>query len=162
MKRILALVLGFLFISGAALAENKNGSQCNSCNAGVGGAKFVVVKGNGKTETYGCPKCAFTTEDMKKIRSAEATDFLTRKPIDAAKAFYLVETEVGACCPPFWLSFSTRESADKFAKGFGGDVLSYPEAVEYFTEKGASDKDPDHFRYRHPYHDQDHIHDWDK
>lgn len=142
MKRIVALALGFLFVSGAALAENKSGSHCNSCNASIGGAKFVVVKDNGKKETYGCPKCALTTEDMKKVSSAEATDFLTRKSIDAAKAFYLVESDVGDCCPPFWLSFASRESAEKFAEGFGGDVLSYQEAVEYFTENGTQKPGP--------------------
>jgi nitrous oxide reductase accessory protein NosL len=39
-------------------------------------------------------------------------------------------TEIGFCCEPYWLAFANKEEAEKFAKGFGGEVLDFEAALK--------------------------------
>lgn len=119
----------------AGAAGPKDADKCPVCGIVAGAAKFVVVHGNGKKQTYACPRCAFQDADMRQVRSATATDFMSRRTVDARKAFYLKNTGYGECCGPYWLSFAVREDAERFAKGFGGKVLDYEEALQFFPPK---------------------------
>jgi hypothetical protein len=130
MKRFGFLIFMGVFLvsalAGPALAKDP---PCPVCGSEVGGAKFTVTQTSGKETVYSCPRCALLDADVQGAKSLKATDFLTRKPVDGRKAFYLVGTSFGDCCPPFWLSFAEREDAEKFGKGFGGRVLTFEEAL---------------------------------
>jgi DeoR family transcriptional regulator, copper-sensing transcriptional repressor len=112
--------------TGAALAAE----GCPVCGAPPKGARFVVTTESGETVEYGCPRCALTDADLRKAKDARVADFHSRRLVDARKAFYVRATSSGECCQPYWLGFAKRKHADKFAKGFGGTVLTYEEALE--------------------------------
>jgi predicted RNA-binding Zn-ribbon protein involved in translation (DUF1610 family) len=104
-------------------------TKCPVCGTETGAARFTVTLKDGKEKIYACPRCAMLDVDVREARALSATDFLSRKTVDGRKAFYLAKTSYGECCPPFWLSFATREDAERFAKGFGGQVLGFDEAL---------------------------------
>jgi nitrous oxide reductase accessory protein NosL len=59
-----------------------------------------------------------------------ATDLLSNRPIDVKKGFYVYKSSVITDMGPGFIAFKTRTNADKFAKGFGGQVVTYEEALE--------------------------------
>ncbi len=118
----------------AETSQGPGGERCPVCGTPPGPVRFVVEGADGARTVFACPRCAFQSLDMGTVRRATATDFLSRDTVDAKKAFYLRNTSYGACCPPFWLSFAHREDAEKFARGFGGKVLEYEEAVALFRK----------------------------
>lgn len=125
MSWIVCLALAAVLAGPAWAAE----PRCPMCGAEMGAAKFTVTLKDGKEKLYACPRCAMLDVDLRGAKALSATDFLSRKTVDGRKAFYLAKTSYGDCCPPFWLSFATREDAEKFAKGFGGQVLGFDEAL---------------------------------
>jgi hypothetical protein len=102
----------------------------------TGATTFIVVKMDGKTQTYDCPGCALESIDPTVIRSAMATDFFTKKQISAELAFYVEGTNVGECCKNRLVAFEKKEYAEKFAKAFGGRVLTYQQALTTLSGKG--------------------------
>lgn len=109
--------------------------QCEMCGKPVTESSnwFIIQKTGGEEKTYGCAGCglsALAAMSDDTVAEAKAEDFLRRKLIDAEDAYYLRGTEVGFCCEPYWLAFASREEAEKFAKGFGGEVLGFEEALE--------------------------------
>lgn len=143
MKRtILALFLSLaLFVPVLQLAEagehkgkesEFRGQACPVCEKQItkANATFLVVYKDGKKKVLGCPHCGLAEVKKGNVKQAMATDFLRRKMIDAKSARYLKGTEIGFCCEPYWLSFASKEEAEKFSKGFGGKVLSYEEALK--------------------------------
>lgn len=134
MSKMLTVILALLFATTmtTAVVEGKE-KPCPKCGKEMmtgANAKFTVVFEDGKKETFGCPHCGLSEINKGKVKSATATDFLTGKKIDAKSAYYLKGTEIGTCCKPYWLTFATKENAEKFSKGFGGTVLSYDEALK--------------------------------
>lgn len=95
--------------------------------------RFVIVDVDGFEHEYGCPGCGLsvlaTMPDTTGIK-ARVEDFLRRTLIDADQAYYLRGTSIGFCCQPYWLAFSSREDAERFSKGFGGEVLDYEAAIK--------------------------------
>ena len=121
----------FLFV-GIQNSFAEDAQMCSLCGKPIqeGSVLFEVTYENGDKQQVGCPGCGLSLMSDKRIKSATTMDFLSRKIIDAKKAYYLKGTEVGFCCEPHWLSFSSKSDAEKFAKGFGGEVLGYEEAIK--------------------------------
>lgn len=121
------------FFSMQLMAEDTSalgGERCGVCGTSVSVASNVFKIGE---VTYACPGCGLTAMSfLNKERYSEvkAQDFLRRMEIDATKAWYVRNTEIGFCCEPNWLAFSTQEETEKFAKGFGGEVLDFETAIQ--------------------------------
>jgi DNA-directed RNA polymerase subunit RPC12/RpoP len=132
-SRFLALLVSILMIFAMASASFAGAKDvCPKCGKEVQtqNAKFYVVYKDGKKDSFGCPHCGLSEVNKGNVKSAKATDFLRGKKIDAEKAFYLKGSEFGTCCAPYWLSFSSKDEAEKFSKGFGGTVITYEEALK--------------------------------
>ena len=120
-----------LLVTFPAGAEETAG-VCGVCGEQITEASntFVVTFKNDSTQVYGCPGCGLTViQGNENVEKITTMDFLRRTQIDAKTAYYLKGVEIGFCCEPYWLSFASKEEAVKFSKGFGGEVLSYEEAV---------------------------------
>jgi DNA-directed RNA polymerase subunit RPC12/RpoP len=132
-SRFLALLVSILMIFVMASASFAGAKDvCPKCGKEIQtqNAKFYVVYEDGKKDSFGCPHCGLSEVNKGNVKSAKATDFMRGKKIDAEKAFYLKGSEFGTCCAPYWLSFSSKDEAEKFSKGFGGTVMTYEEALK--------------------------------
>jgi DeoR family transcriptional regulator, copper-sensing transcriptional repressor len=72
-----------------------------------------------------CPHCGLTLLDRG--TSADlmlVTDFLNCHVVSANDATYLVGTDVESCCRPVILAFASPEGAERFQRGFGGEIMS--------------------------------------
>lgn len=136
-KFIWMLLLAVLALPFAAMAETLG--QCEMCGKPVTESSnwFIIQKHGGEEKTYGCAGCglsALAGMSADAVAEAKAEDFLRRTLIDAEDAYYLRGSEIGFCCEPYWLAFASREEAEKFARGFGGEVLNFEEALEKAPE----------------------------
>jgi hypothetical protein len=102
--------------------------QCPVCGVEPAAARVVVTLEDGKQVAYGCLYCALSALDPAKVAKAQVTDFMSRTLVPAAKAFYVKDSTYGECCVN-WLSFGSKQHALNFAKGFGGEVLTFDEMV---------------------------------
>jgi NosL len=114
-----------------AFADQLN--MCALCGTEISAEKnvFVLKFKDGTTQTYGCPLCGLTMMGGLGVVSADTQDFLSKRMVKAETAYYLMDTEIGFCCEPHWLSFASKQQAEKFSLGFGGQVLTYEEALKY-------------------------------
>lgn len=128
---MLVSILMIFAMATTSIAAGK-GKTCPKCGKEIQteNARFYVVYKDGKKGSFGCPHCGLSEVNKGNVKSAKATDFLRGKKNAAEKAFYLKGSEFGTCCAPYWLSFSSKDEAEKFSKGFGGTVMTYDEALK--------------------------------
>lgn len=128
---MLVSILMIFAMATTSIAAGK-GKTCSKCGKEIQteNARFYAVYKDGRKESFGCPHCGLSEVNKGDVKSAKATDFLRGKKIAAKKAFYLKGSEFGTCCAPYWLSFSSKDEAEKFSKGFGGTVMTYDEALK--------------------------------
>ncbi|WP_457641706.1 DeoR family transcriptional regulator [Persephonella sp.] len=67
--------------------------------------------------------------------SAITYDFITENPISALNAYFVVGSSAVPCCSPSVIPFASKEDAEKFQKGFGGNVMTFVEAYNEITNK---------------------------
>ena len=111
--------------------ETKTVDTCPICEKPITRAHPYKIKiENKKTLEACCEHCGFLLHKQyhDKQVSAITYDFITENPITAFNAYYVVGSSAKPCCSPSVIPFSSKEDADKFAKGFGGKVLSFLEA----------------------------------
>jgi nitrous oxide reductase accessory protein NosL len=51
------------------------------------------------------------------------------------KGFYVYKSSVITDMAPGFIAFKKKSDAEKFAKGFGGRVITYEEALEIWKER---------------------------
>ncbi len=134
---LLAALLIFLMVP---LSWSAEGNPCKNCGMDVNKyphTKYIVRTTLGEEWVSCGAQCGLTLHlQLKdKFQSGTAIDLLTNKPFDARTGFYVYKSSVITDMAPGFISFSTRSNADKFAKGFGGEVLSYEEALKVWKEK---------------------------
>jgi len=117
---------------GAALAvksEKYGGEQaeCALCHKPeVTRTAFIIYNIGGEMVQACCPHCGlFLLSKLPTTVLALSTDFLYGKMVNAQYASYLIQSAVNYCCVPSLLSFANREDAEKFQKGFGGQVMNF-------------------------------------
>ncbi|HEX7064653.1 MAG TPA: DeoR family transcriptional regulator [Bacillales bacterium] len=99
---------------------------------------FRLILPNDKIESACCGHCGLLRYKQlgDKVIQAVCRDFLRHTTISAAQATFVMDTGLDiSCCQPQVLTFEHRTDAEKFVKGFGGAVLSLPEAVEQLDLK---------------------------
>ncbi|WP_461831956.1 nitrous oxide reductase accessory protein NosL, partial [Aquifex sp.] len=65
-----------------------------------------------------------------KVESILMKDFITCNPINGLGCWYVVGSDIAPCCSPSAFAFVDKLSAERFARGFGGKVLEFEEALE--------------------------------
>jgi len=68
-------------------------------------------------------------------KSATATDLLSNRAFEVKKGFYVYKSSVITDMAPGFIAFKRRDDAEKFAKGFGGRVVRYEEALEIWRKR---------------------------
>lgn len=99
--------------------------------------RYVVTTTDGK-EFFTCGvQCGLTLHlrFKEKFKSATASDLLSNRPFDVQKGFYVYKSTVITDMAPGFIAFVTRVNAEKFQKGFGGQVVTYQEALEIWKDQ---------------------------
>jgi DeoR family transcriptional regulator, copper-sensing transcriptional repressor len=127
------LILGLFFLTGSrALADPQGCSICGMDVSKYVHVRYVVTTTDGKTHITCGVQCGLTLQIRlgDKFKSAVATDLITHREVEAKKASYVYKSSAITDMAPGFIAFSTREKAENFAKGFGGKVVTYQEALE--------------------------------
>jgi len=98
---------------------------------------FIYILRGGKKVHTCCSHCgliAYKTINPEKVEMAITRDFISCNPVNAFTAAYVVGGSVSPCCSPPAFVFATRENAERFAKGFGGYVAEFHDAVSKMEE----------------------------
>ena len=98
--------------------------------------RYVVETKDGKKYTTCGVQCGLTLHLRFKDtwKSATAADLLSNRPFDVKKGFYVYKSSVITDMAPGFIAFKRRGDAEKFAKGFGGQVVTYDEALKIWSK----------------------------
>ena len=135
---LLGLILSLVFLIGSqVLADPQGCSICGMDLSKYTHVKYVVTLTDGRTQTTCGVQCGLTLQIRlgDKFKSAMATDLITHREVEASKAFYVYKSSVITDMAPGFIAFSTKERAENFAKGFGGKVVTYQEALGIWKEQ---------------------------
>jgi len=121
---------------GAALAE-PSPNQCAMCGKPVSERTlFIVQLESGEQKRACCAHCGLMIQNhAKSVQQSLTTDYLRGHILSAGQAVYLLNSEMAVCCMPSVLTFGSRQDAEKFQKGFGGEIANMREAIEYLYTK---------------------------
>lgn len=128
---------------GVMLAQNEpsldHRGQCVYCSRTIHEKlAYRLILPNDKIEIACCAHCGLLRHRQlnDKVVQAICHDFLRSTTISARLASYVMDTTVDiGCCQPQVLSFEWEEHANKFVRGFGGNVYTFDEAIETVFEK---------------------------
>jgi hypothetical protein len=70
-----------------------------------------------------------------KWKAATAMDLLSNRSFDVKKGFYVYKSSVVTDMGPGFIAFKRRADAEKFARGFGGQMVTYEEALEIWAKR---------------------------
>ncbi|WP_457600827.1 DeoR family transcriptional regulator [Hydrogenivirga sp.] len=93
---------------------------------------FIYILRGGKKVHTCCAHCgliAYKNINKDKIEMSITRDFITCNPINAFMGTFVVGGSVAPCCTPPAFVFADRENAERFAKGFGGYICDFADAV---------------------------------
>ena len=102
-------------------------SHCIQCRKEINfRAAFFIEQVDGKQASACCPHCGLMFLSRRTdISTVLATDFFYGTRLNARQAVYVLGSSVSLCCYPSVLSFSSRVDAQRFALGFGGEVMDF-------------------------------------
>lgn len=109
---------------------------CKLCGGAVRGRTgFVVMRQDGEKLSACCPHCGILLmQQVADVSSALAPDFLHGRRINVFQAYFVIGSEVRVCCLPSTLCFATQAEAEKFQRGFGGEVLDFADAEAHLRD----------------------------
>ncbi len=98
---------------------------------------YVVKASDGKEYTTCGVQCGLTLHLRFKDRwkSATASDLLNNRPFNVKKGFYVYKSSVITDMAPGFIAFKRKINAEKFARGFGGRVVTYKEALAIWKKQ---------------------------
>lgn len=97
---------------------------------------FRIMMRGCETEIACCAHCGLLRyEQMKEhVVQMVSRDFLLKTTINAPHATYVMNSCLSInCCQPELLPFAYYEHAERFVQGFGGQLLSFQEAIDVLT-----------------------------
>jgi nitrous oxide reductase accessory protein NosL len=99
--------------------------------------RYAVETTDGKTYLTCGVQCGLTLHLRfdNRWKRATATDLLSNRSFDATTGFYVYKSSVITDMAPGFISFRRKGDAEKFAKGFGGQVVTYQEALEIWRRQ---------------------------
>ena len=127
-----------LLITVQGLARDEGG-RCIQCGMDLGKYphSLYTLEWKDGTISQTCGVQCGLTQQLKKrdtFKAAYATDLITNQRIQAKKGFYVFKSSVTTDMGPGFIAFKSQIHAEKFQKGFGGQVLTYPEALKQWAQ----------------------------
>lgn len=99
--------------------------------------RYVVRTTDGSNLTTCGVQCglALHLKLGNKWKSATAADLLTNRDFDATKGYYVYKSSVITDMAPGFIAFRLQPHAETFAKGFGGTVVTYDQALQLWKKR---------------------------
>jgi len=93
---------------------------------------FVLQCADGSQLQACCPHCGIMLLSSRpQVVSALAADFLHGRMVNVRAATFLVDPDLTVCCTPTVLCFHRRDEAEKFQRGFGGEVMDLDDTQSF-------------------------------
>lgn len=99
---------------------------------------YRLILSNNQIELACCAHCGLLRHRQlgDEVVQAICSDFLRQTTISPQSASFVMDTSIDiGCCQPQALVFEWKEHAEKFVKGFGGQVYTLKEAMEVVFQK---------------------------
>jgi nitrous oxide reductase accessory protein NosL len=133
---VLTLILAIPVVSCWAQSSGK----CVKCGMDLSKyphTKYVVMTTDGQEHPTCGVQCGLSlhVRFQDKWKSAKATDILSNRPFEAGKGFYVHKSSVITDMAPGFIAFNLRPNAERFSQGFGGQVVTYEEALEIWKKR---------------------------
>ena len=116
-----------------------NQSQCVYCHKpNDPKMAYRLILAGDKIETACCAHCGLLRHRQlgEEVLQAICHDFFINTTISAPLTWFVMDTTLNvACCQPQVLTFENREHAEKFVKGFGGEIYGLQDAMEVIYQK---------------------------
>ncbi|GAB4506745.1 MAG: DeoR/GlpR family DNA-binding transcription regulator [Anaerolineales bacterium] len=120
---------------GAVLAnsQEEKESACAMCGKPVSQRTVFIVKfENGQEKRACCAHCGLMLQSREQnVWQSLTADYLYGHMISAGQAFYLIGSDLNICCVPSVLVFGSKQDAEKFQSGFGGQLLDMNETIQH-------------------------------
>lgn len=106
---------------------------CDLCGMHVSPrTSFTIYTQAGEQYQACCPHCGFLLlQEHPAYSRVLVRDFLYERVINAAQASYVTESGVVLCCVPGVLTFASADDAQRFQRGFGGQVMNFDTVRAY-------------------------------
>lgn len=119
--------------------HHKTNQLCTYCHQETNNRlEYRLILKDGITEVTCCAHCGLLRHQQlgNQIEQAICYDFLRQTTISARLAWYVFDTSLDiGCCQPQVLTFEEKDHAQKFVKGFGGEIYPFKDAIELICEK---------------------------
>ncbi len=128
---LLLISLSFLLVTLLWAGEVKRCIICGMDTSKYPHTRYSVKTTEGEEYITCGAQCGLTLHLRlkEKFQSATASDLLSNRSLDARKAFYVFKSTVITDMAPGFIVFAIRKNAENFARGFGGQVVTYDEAL---------------------------------
>ncbi len=128
------LVMVSLVVLVQGANEATGADRCLVCGMDVARyqhSRAVVESVDGKKFVTCGMQCALTLHLRlgDKWKSTVGLDLLSNRSVNAKEAFYVYKSSVITDMAPGFITFKLKANAEKFAAGFGGQVVTYEEAI---------------------------------
>ena len=126
---------------GASLPSQPSGeNKCGMCGKPLSERTlFIVNLPDGNQRRACCAHCGLMMHSHMG-GTALTADFLHNHILSANQAVFLLHSELTVCCAPSVLSFGSRADAEKFQKGFGGQLAGMNETLQFLHGATHSSK----------------------
>jgi len=129
---------GLIILNKEEKTKNVLIKQCPICEKPITRPRpYRIILENSETVEACCEHCGLLLHQKYENQKVSAItyDFITDSPITAFDAYFVVGSEAIPCCSPSVIPFASRETALKFKKGFGGEVLNFVDTYNKLTQK---------------------------
>lgn len=108
--------------------------ECVICRRAVQNRlAYRIIYPDQRMEMACCAHCGFIRHNQiaNDVAQAMCYDFLMATTINVPEAWFVMDTSINiGCCQPQVLPFELKDHAEKFVRGFGGNVYTFEEALE--------------------------------
>ncbi len=104
---------------------------------------YQVLLSDGTQEVACCPHCGLLRQHAlgRRVLAALVKDFITGVTLSAGEAWYVFGGNAVSCCSPPVTAFHSRQLAEGFAAGLGGEVLDHGTATRRLLGPAAKGVD---------------------
>ena len=124
-------VRGGLMLPADPSSARPTPATCSMCGKPVPSrTAWVVTPNAGEQWQTCCAHCGLLRlHHATGSQSVLAVDFLYGQMVNAYQATFVLGSDVTLCCVPSVLCFATRHDAERYTRGFGGDLMDFQGAL---------------------------------